>query len=204
MNSWHASAFLCIGVIESAATRGVNGEPGWAALTIVERAMDLNADRFSAAEVHAPEQIASDNLRAIYLEWAVAAANGLPSAAAFDPLDHLETAPRWTILDAVPGENDYILRFQGTEVVRLTGIEGTGRRMSEMSDAIGAKLLSRVFDTAKRALNSGRPMLVGPARSAVEGKSWVITTSVTLPLSVSGKALDRVLIIANYDMSGTQ
>lgn len=136
--------------------------------------MDLNVDYYSAAEVHAPEQIGAENLRSIYLEWVNAAAKDrLPSAATFDPLDHLETATRWTVLDAVPGKSDFVLRFQGTEVVHLTGVEGTGKRLTEIADLIGSKLLVRVIETASRALNSGRPMLVGPMRSAVKGKDWV-------------------------------
>ncbi len=161
--------------------------------------MHQEIDDFRAKEVRDANDIPDENLRLIYQAWVEAAAsNTLPAASSFDPINHLDTATRWTILDAVKGAKDFVLRFQGTEVVRMTGTEGTGQRLTSLAEEIGPKLLARVIDTCSWALRRGRPILVGPAKSAVQGKSWVISTSLTLPLSRSGNELDRALIVANY------
>ncbi len=141
--------------------------------------------------------------RRLFEGWMRAAETGLARASAFDPLDYLDTAKRWTLLDVIDGGADFRLRFQGPDVVGYIGIEATGRLISEVSDQTDPKLLSRMAEMLSKALESGRPVLNGPQKSTITHKDWIIVSSITLPLSDTGETLDRILIAATYDRGAT-
>lgn len=121
---------------------------------------------------------------------------GLPGRRHLDPIDIPELLPNIWMIDVKRDPLRFRLRLVGTEIVRFTGRDATGRWLDEIYPGYAE---SDAFAFHSAVAREGKPgyrkggMLSNPSRSYIEAERLY------LPLAEDGRQVDIVLVMTLYD-----
>jgi hypothetical protein len=158
---------------------------------MIEQSTMATLAPFSLPESAAPK------IKALYGYWQSIhpAAGVLPGRCHFDPIDIPELLPCIWMIDVQRAPLRFRFRLVGTEIVKFTGRDVTGRWLDEVyPDYEKTEAYSMHRDCAE----TGRPgyrksgVLSNPKRSHVEAERLY------LPLAEDGHTVDIVLVITLY------
>ncbi|MBT6094530.1 MAG: PAS domain-containing protein [Rhodospirillaceae bacterium] len=113
----------------------------------------------------------------------------------------LAIVPWCSVVDVVEGGKDFIIRFWGTERVRLLGVDYTGHRVSEFrSPDVSAK----IQDELSQVISEQRPLLVETMLSLSDMRGLELTTFQVLRLPFGEKTDVNTILNAPQYPNDTQ
>lgn len=140
---------------------------------------------------------ASPKIRALYAYWLSIRPQGglLPARRHFDPLDVPELLPNIWMIDVRRDPLRFRFRLVGTEVVRFTGRDATGRWLDEVYPDYRSSDAYRVHHAVAE---SGRPHYRRSGVLSNPGRPFVEAERLYLPLAEDGRNVDIVLVMTLY------
>jgi hypothetical protein len=149
-----------------------------------------------------------DDVKEPLLQYVVATWNALRHDRAFPCWDDIDPRQFWKALDnllvlRVIGDcDDYEFRIAGDAHVRVLGITGTPRRLSQLNDYIPgyAATLKPLYDRAVRS-RAAYALRTEIRRSSDRVPNF-FSESAFLPLGPNDEAVDHVLIASVYHTNG--
>jgi hypothetical protein len=140
----------------------------------------------------------SERLRAFYKYWSSLAKDDVPTRDMIDPADIKSLLSHVMLVELE--ENPFRVRYRlvGTEVVRYTGLDFTGRYLDElrMDDFSEVEIMK-----AYQAMQAARRPVVGSGRFEIERKQLLFTEFLICPLRTDGPKIDKAIIIEDYVLS---
>jgi hypothetical protein len=120
---------------------------------------------------------------------------GLPGRQHFDPLDVIRLSKHIWLLDVERSPLRFRVRRVGTELVKLTGRDITGRYLDECYENLEATEAGKhLTHTAEKGLPTYRR---GDIISNSE-MNYVMLERINLPLAADSKTVDMLLNLTNY------
>jgi len=140
----------------------------------------------------------SARLRSALDYWRAKRREGrLPSRADLDPLELKPLLPFLYLIDVLGEPRRFRYRLIGTQVVRWSGDDGTGRFADDEFCGSGRFELIELYE---RTARSAMPV-VTPWQSAVLGGSMMRFARLLLPLAADGRSVDMLMGVAD-ELSG--
>ncbi len=135
-------------------------------------------------------------IRALFDYWrAIHPESGLPGRARFDPVDVPELLANIWMVDVAREPLRFRFRLVGTEIVKFTDRDHTGRWLDEVYPGFADSSAYRFYrDCALAARPAYRRGQV-PTRS---GAKTVVAEQLTLPLAANGRDVDILLMMTLY------
>jgi len=142
-----------------------------------------------------PDDCAS-KIRALFEYWqSIHPESGLPGRCHFDPVDVPSLLSSIWMVDVERAPLRFRFRLVGTEIVKVTDHDHTGRWLNEVYPGFPtSKAFGFYRDCALEARPAYRKGKV-PARS---GRKTIEAEQLTLPLAANGRDVDILLIITLY------
>jgi hypothetical protein len=141
----------------------------------------------------------SERVKALFGYWQAMGRlpnlDGVPFRSNIDPAHLKPILPYLLIVGLSEEPLRLYYRLVGTEVVRHTGLEFTGRHLDEMQ--ISPKAMAAVTK-AYAAVRDARRCGVGVSRIVVDGKKRMTTEFLICPLTTDGSRVDQCLVIEDY------
>lgn len=135
---------------------------------------------------------ASHYLQKLLGHWKRWAANRpLPSRQDVNPGEIRDLLPALMLLEVIDGGEDFLYRIAGSGVVRLSGIEPTGKKLSALGSA---SLIRRTQDYLQAAMQLRAPVLFLSQNSIVGHCSFARGETLVLPLARDNGVIDHFLI----------
>lgn len=135
-------------------------------------------------------------IRALYDYWrSIHPGGGLPGRRHFDPVDIPTLLSHLWMIDVAREPLRFRFRLLGTEIVKFTGRDDTGRWLDEVYPGFAH---SAAYGFYRDCVDSGRPNhRKGVALSRASQRS-VAAEQLTLPLAANGRDVDILLIMTLY------
>lgn len=147
---------------------------------------------------------AAPKIKALYHYWESIRPRGaqsglLPGRRHLDPVDIPELLPNiWMIdvaRDKAGGPPRFRFRLIGTEIVRFTGRDSTGRWLDETYPGYAE---SDAFRFHRQVAESGRPDYRRSGILSNPGRNYVKAERLYLPLAEDGRTVDILLVMTLY------
>ena len=119
----------------------------------------------------------------------------LPGRRHFDPLDIPQLLPNLWMIDVCGAPPRFRFRLIGTEIVKFTGRDETGRWLDEVYPNYRSGEAYRVHCAV---VESGRPRYRKSGVLSRPGRRGVEAERVYLPLAENGRTVDIVLVMTLY------
>lgn len=140
-------------------------------------------------------QIDSVRLQEALAYWLGKRSDGrlLPARADIDPLQLRALLPYLFLVDVTTDPLRFRYRLIGTQIVRWSGGDGTGRYADDEFCGDGRFALLALY---RMAAETGRPVLT-PWQPAVLDRSMMMFTRLLLPLAADGVRVDMLMGVAD-------
>ena len=130
------------------------------------------------------------DLRALYEYWnRVRGDRAMPRRADIDPSEIPKLLPYIIMYNAAAGDG-YTIRLVGEQVVRLNGINGTGRKAGSIMTPRGAEMMNRILDAV---VTERAPKFRAGKVYWHPDKTYRDFEACFLPLSADGETVDIIL-----------
>lgn len=134
--------------------------------------------------------VEGDRLKALLAYWRSKLRDGrLPARAQLDPAEMKTLLPFVYLIGVEEEPRRFRYRLIGTQIVRWSGGDATGRHADDPFCGEGRFALIELYQTVTRA---GAPVLT-PWQPAVLGGSPMLFSRLLLPLSSDGARIDMIL-----------
>lgn len=137
----------------------------------------------------APESPHLQKLLGHWKRWC--AKRPFPSRQDVNPGEIRDLLPALMLLEVVNGGEDFLYRIAGSGVVRLSGIEPTGKRLSALGNA---SLILRTQAYLQTCLQLRAPVLFLSQNSIVGHCSFARGETLLLPLARKNGSIDHILM----------
>lgn len=140
---------------------------------------------------------ASPKIEVLYDYWQSIhpAGGGLPGRRHLDPVDIPELLPNIWMFDVRRAPLRFRFRLVGTEIVKFTGRDVTGRWLDEIYPDYEN---TEAFRTHRACVESGRPCYRRSGVLSNLGRNDVEAERLYLPLAENGREVDIVLVMTLY------
>lgn len=129
-------------------------------------------------------------LEALHALWASRRPEGrLPARADFDVIELAPWLGNLNVVEVIDGGRDFRYRLHGTNLVRILGMELTGRRVSELPAAMQGTIL----DEHRQVLAGREPCWFTRIRFNRD-EDHLRVAKLALPLAADGHSIDRLLL----------
>jgi hypothetical protein len=140
-------------------------------------------------------RLSSPRLRDLFDYWRGLAHAGVPYRAQLDPADIKLLLPHIMMVDLSPEPLQVRYRLAGTEVVRFTGFDFTGRHLDEMG--IDAHSEAVILDIYRKQRDDLWPV-VGVAEYALMGQRLLRTEYIACPLLDESGMPSKSIVLEDY------
>lgn len=153
---------------------------------------------FQLIEGEIEDALRSARIKSLYAYWRQLAQDGVPRRADIDPMRIKPLLPYILIAEMSDEPMRVRYRLVGTEVVRFTGMELTGRYLDDikMDDFSLSELLQ-----AYRLIRDSGQCGIGVARFVMDGTPLLTTEYLMCPLRTNGAKIDKCIVIEDYFFS---
>jgi len=144
------------------------------------------------------DALRSVRIKSLYAYWRKLAPGGPPRRADIDPL-HIKPLLPYILIAEMSDEPMRVrYRLVGTEVVRFTGMELTGRYLDDIKmDDFNLGELLRAYRLIRDSGQCG----IGVARFVMDGTPLLTTEYLMCPLRTDGDKIDKCIAIEDYFFS---
>jgi hypothetical protein len=150
---------------------------------------------FQSAGEEIDGRISSPRIRAFFDYWRRLAVAGVPFRTQIDPAAIKPLLPYLMIVDVSPEPMRIHYRLVGTEVVRFTGLDITGRYLDELElDEFSEAELLAVY---RKQRDDGWPV-IGVAEYELMGTRALRTEYVVCPLRDDAGKLSKCVVLEDY------
>lgn len=144
------------------------------------------------------DALRSNRIKSLHAYWRSLAREGVPMRSEIDPLKLKPLLPYILIAEMSDEPMRVRYRLVGTEVVRFTGMELTGRYLDEIQmDDFNVNELLQAYRGIRDTGHCG----IGVARFVMNGKATLTTEYLMCPLRTDGDKIDKCLAIEDYFFS---
>ncbi|WP_374381321.1 PAS domain-containing protein [Dongia sp.] len=141
--------------------------------------------------------LTSPRLRQLLDYWRRLAGEGVPFRTQIEPADLKPLLPYLMLVDLTPEPLRVFYRLVGTEVVRFTGLEITGRYLDEIElDKFAEDDLLSFY----RQVRDHRQPGAGIAEYEIQGKRALRTEYVICPLLDTEGALSKCIVLEDFQL----
>jgi hypothetical protein len=154
---------------------------------------------FELVEAAFPDGIRSKRLFAFHQYWIGLAKGDVPARGDLDPTAIKPLLPYMMMVDLTDDPRRILYRLVGTEVVKFTGLDFTGRYLDELEfDEFDREHLLNAYRAVR---DHGLPG-VGLAQFRENGLLLIETEYLICPLRSSSSNIDKCVVIEDYFLGG--
>lgn len=134
----------------------------------------------------------SPHLQKLLSHWMRWCANRpLPSRQDVNPGEIRDILPALMLLEVIDGGRDYQVRIAGSGLVKVTGIEPTGKLLSQLPDA---PVIGRAWCMLGMTRKAHRPVLFHSKNSVISAYTFAEVETLILPFARDASVIDHFLI----------
>ena len=136
------------------------------------------------------------SIRALFDYWrSIHPESGLPGRRHFDPVDVPDLLANLWMVDVARAPLRFRFRLVGTEIVKFTGHDHTGRWLDEVYPGFTT---AKAFGFYRDCAQSGEPAYRRGQVPVRSGVKTVEAEQLTLPLAANGRDVDILLMMTLY------
>lgn len=144
------------------------------------------------------DALRSIRIKSLHAYWQTLAEGGTPRRADIDPMRIKPLLPFIMIVELSDEPLRIRYRLVGTEVVRFTGLELTGRYLDEIKmDDFNVNELVQAYRSVRESRRCG----IGVAKFVLNGKPLLRTEFLVCPLRTDSLKIDKCIVIEDYFFS---
>jgi len=133
------------------------------------------------------DQLISQLLLGVHASWQRVSAGRLaPKREEITPAVLRSALPSIWMMDVIDGGTDFRFRFAGDRVVQFMGRRYAGTLLSTLLDDV---YFQRMRFLLLECVQNKRPAAFGPGRTRMQGKEYLETEVVVMPLSEDGETI---------------